>query len=230
VCFGSFWCVFVGWAVCGGPYSYNTITYSSSPPTSKAIIPSQNTRTGLLAQLPREVRDLIWEHFIPSYGQRTNLGIMQTCRQLRYEVAPIIYEKEVLRFHISPTYQYRSWLSIVTRRGAESHLRDLQDATSRGFSSLPYTKLKGIRVEVEAPDSTDPGQMICLWKKTVCLVDLLSQVDGLPDLEIHLTDSKPSKGSEESKWSTDGIAQQSIPYNRNDDFYDEYNMDFKVIL
>jgi hypothetical protein len=52
-------------------------------------------------------------------------------------------------------------------------------------------KSKGIRVEVEAPDSTDPGQMICLWKKAVSLVDLLLQVDDLPDLETHFTDSKP---------------------------------------
>ena len=111
----------------------------------------------------------------------------------------------------------------MTRRGAELHLRDLQDAASRGFSSLPYTKLKGIRVEVEAPDSTDPGQVICLLKKAVSLVDLLSQVDGLPDFEIHLMDSKPSKWSEESKWSTDGIAQQSIPCDRNHGYYDEYD-------
>jgi hypothetical protein len=125
-------------------------------------MPPESTSIGLLAQLPREVRDLIWEHFVPSYGQRTNLGILRTCRQSYEEVAPLVYQNEVLRFYISPTYQYQSWLSIVTRRGAELHLRDLQDATLRGFSSLPYTKLKGIRVEVEAPDSTDPGQIICL--------------------------------------------------------------------
>jgi hypothetical protein len=187
-------------------------------------MPPENTNIGLLAQLPREVRDLIWEHFVPSYGQRTNLGILRTCRQLYEEVAALVYQNEVLRFHISPTYQYQSWLLIVTRRGAELHLCDLQDATSRGFSSLPYTKLKGIRVEVEAPDSTDPGQMICLWKKAVSLVDLLLQVDGLPDLEIHFTNSKPSK------WSTDGIAQQSIPCDRNHKYYNEYDEDFEAIL
>jgi hypothetical protein len=72
--------------------------------------------------------------------------------------------------------------------------------------------------------------VVCLWKKAVSLVDLLSQVDGLPDLEIHLTDLKPSKWSEESKWSTDGIAQQSIPCDRNHEYYDEYDEDFEAIL
>jgi hypothetical protein len=93
-------------------------------------MPPENTSIGLLAQLPREVRDLIWEHFVPFYGQQTNLGILRTCRQLYGEVAPLVYQNEVLRFHISPTYQYQPWLSIVTRRRAELHLRDLQDAAS----------------------------------------------------------------------------------------------------
>jgi len=191
---------------------------------------SENTSIGLLAQLPREVRDLIWENFVPSHGQQTNLGILRTCRQLYEEVSPLVYQNEVLRFHISPTYQYQSWLSIITRKGAELHLRDLQDATSQGFSSLPYTKLKGINVELEAPDATDPGQMICLWKKVISLTGMLSEVNGLPDLEIHLVDAEPLKSSEESKWSTDGIAQQSIPCDRNHEYYDEYDEDFEAIL
>jgi hypothetical protein len=109
-------------------------------------------------------------------------------------------------------------------------LCDPQDAASRDFSSLPYTKSKGIRVEVEAPDSTDPGQMTCLWKRAVSLVDLLLQVDDLPDLDIHFTDSKPWKWSKESKWSTHRIAQQTTPYDRNHKYYDEYDEDFEAIL
>jgi hypothetical protein len=72
--------------------------------------------------------------------------------------------------------------------------------------------------------------MICLWKKAVSLVDLLLQVDSLPDLEIHFTDSKPWKWSKESKRSTGGIAQQSIPCDRNHKYYDEYDEDFEAIL
>jgi hypothetical protein len=185
---------------------------------------SERTSIGLLAQLPREVRDLTWEHFVPTRGQTTDLSILRTCRQLYEELSPLVYQNEVLRFHVSPTYRYQSWLSIFTNRGAELHLRDLQDATSRSFSSLPYAKLKGIGVELEVPDSTDPGQMICLWKKVVSLVDLLSQADGLPDLDIHLIDQN---GLE---WFTDGIAQQSIPCDPNHEYYDEYDEDFEAIL
>jgi hypothetical protein len=50
----------------------------------------------------------------------------------------------------------------MTRRGAELRLRDLQDATPRGFLDLLYKKLETIKVEIEAPAWVDPGQMICL--------------------------------------------------------------------
>ncbi len=213
---------------------YEALCTTGSPThnTSKAVMSPGGSSIGLLAQLPREVRDLIWENFIPSYGQGTNLSILRTCRQLYAEVASRLYQDEVLRFYICPTYQYQSWLSIVTHRGAKLHLRDEQDAVSRGFSSLPYAKLKGLIVEVGAPDPTDPGQMICLWKKAGSLADLLSQgVDGLPDLDIHLVNSQPSEGSSgESRWSTAGIAQQSIPCDRNHEYYDEYDEDFEAIL
>jgi hypothetical protein len=72
--------------------------------------------------------------------------------------------------------------------------------------------------------------MVCLWKKAVRLMDLLSQIEGLPHLEIHPTDQKASEWSEESKWSTDGIAQKTIPVDRNYEYYDEYNKDFEAIL
>lgn len=167
--------------------------------TAKDVMASENTSIGLLAQLPREVGNLIWEYFIPCHGQQTNLGILQTSHQLYEEVSPLVYQNEVLRFHISPTCQYQSWLSIMTRKNVKLNLCDLQDATSQGLLSLPYTKLKGINVELEAPDATDPGQMICLWKKVISLTDMLLEVNGLPDVEIHLVDLEPLKSSEESK-------------------------------
>jgi hypothetical protein len=184
----------------------------------------ENTGIGLLAQLPREVRDLIWEYFVPSEGQQTNLGILQTCHQLYEEVSPLVYQNQVLQFHISPNYQYQSWLSIMTRQGAELHLRDLQDATSRGFLDLLYKKLEAIKIEIKAPAWEDPGQIVCLWKKVTDLVDFLSQVGGLPDVEVHLQDS------ERAKWSTEGKPQQCIPQYNLFPGYDHYEVDFEAIL
>jgi hypothetical protein len=61
---------------------------------------------------------------------------------------------------------------------------------SRGLGKLPYKKLKGIQVEIDAPCRSDPGQKICLWKKCLDLAGLLEQADsGLPNVEIHLKDS-----------------------------------------
>jgi hypothetical protein len=88
------------------------------------VMMSEAAGIGLLAHLPREIRDLIWEQFIPPRGQQTNLSILGTCRQLYKEISPLLHKNEVLRFLISPTYQYQSWLTITIRRGAEFHLRD----------------------------------------------------------------------------------------------------------
>jgi hypothetical protein len=80
---------------------------------------------------------------------------------------------------------------------------------SRGFGKLPYAKLKGIRVEIDAPCRRDPGQIACLWKKRLDLAGLLEQADrGLPNLEIHLKDSTSAK------WSIDGEPQKSVAVKR----------------
>jgi hypothetical protein len=189
------------------------------------IMASEAAGIGFLTQLPREVRDLIWKQFIPSKRQHTNLSILRTCHQLYEEISPLFYKNEVLRFQISPTFQYQSWLSIMTRRGAEFHLRDLTDAISRGFVNLPYKRLEEIKVEIEAPASADPGQVVCLWKKVTNLVDLLSQAGGLPNVKIHLQNSGLAR------WSTEGKAQKSIPHQG--DLYNipgAYDPDFEAIL
>jgi hypothetical protein len=92
----------------------------------------------------------------------------------------------------------------MTHQGAEIHLSSLEDALSRGFQELHYKKLKAVRVEIEAPAVADLGQMVCLWKKFMHLINLLSQVGRLPTLKVYLQDPNCVK------WSTEGKPQKYI--------------------
>jgi len=59
VCFGSFWCVFMGWAMCGGPYSYLWAEgISLQEFESQLVCPTLQTKLVLLLCL-----------FISGYGQ-----------------------------------------------------------------------------------------------------------------------------------------------------------------
>ena len=121
----------------------------------------------------------------------------------------------VLQFYIEPEYDYQSWIRAESWLGAESNswkrwaLQDPDDAVSRGFGKLPYRKLKGIRIEIEAPCREDPGQIVCLWKKGLDLIRLFEQAEnGLPNLGIHLIDSASTK------WSVECEPQKSVAVNR----------------
>lgn len=125
------------------------------------------------------------------------------------KVSNHLYKDVVLRFQVFPEYQYRSWLTVESNAGTTWHLQDLDHAVSQGFGKLPYEKLKGVQVEIDAPCCRDPGQIACLWKKCLVLVALLEQADrGFPNLEIHLKDSISAK------WSVDGEPQKSVAVDR----------------
>jgi hypothetical protein len=146
---------------------------------------------GELAKLPAELRQIIWQNVGPQNGSgpKPSMGVLRTCRQLYDEVFPIMYNNEVLCFKVAPRYQYRSWISVSNRCGAAWTLESSDDALSHGYNKLPYSRLRAVRIEVEAPDPFDPGQLICVWKKVRELVELLGQAGQLPDLEINLLKS-----------------------------------------
>jgi hypothetical protein len=79
----------------------------------------------------------------------------------------------------------------------------------QSFRELPYERLKAIKIEIAAPDVADPGQYRCLWKRVRGLVDLLSQSEDQPQIEIHLVED-PSLGRGISKWFYDGVPRRSI--------------------
>lgn len=186
---------------------------------------SHSSHLGNLSRLPAEVRLQIWDNFslfpiqsgpadpgspISRQSRQPRLACLQTSHRIHDEVSHHLYKDVVLRFHVWPEYNHRLWLLVESNAGNTWwSLRDLEDAVSRGFGKLPYEKLKGIQVEIDAPCRTDPGQLVCLWKKCLDLTRLLENAArGLPNLEIHLKDSRLAK------WSVRGEPQMSVSYDR----------------
>jgi hypothetical protein len=118
---------------------------------------------GNLSWLPLEMRLQIWDRLslypiqcgatdpASPASRQTRLAFLQTSHRIHDEVSKHLYKDVVLRFQVFPEYQYRSWLTVESNAGTRWHLQDLDDAVSRGFGKLPYEKLKGIRVEIDAP-------------------------------------------------------------------------------
>jgi hypothetical protein len=111
-------------------------TYSS---TSRPNLDMSSQTLGELARFPAEVRKIIWQNIGPqnNSGPKSSMSILRTYRQLYNEVEPILYDKEVLCFKVSPQYQYRSWISASNRCGATWTLESFDGAIAHCYDKLP---------------------------------------------------------------------------------------------
>jgi hypothetical protein len=169
---------------------------------------------GTLGRLPREIRDIIWGYVCsPKRDQspKTNsFASLRTCRRIYEELSAEIYNNETLTIRVSPRYQFNSWLCFENSRGAEWHVRDLEDARSRGFPNLPYQRLQEVKICVEPTEDTagrdDAGQIICLFLKIQDVVDIIVQAaeGGLRNLNFDLVES------ERGKWYEGGMPKRTI--------------------
>ncbi|KAH8591293.1 hypothetical protein B0O99DRAFT_690659 [Bisporella sp. PMI_857] len=160
---------------------------------------------GNFFMFPREIRDMIWDFFIPKAftsepeQQHTpsqkkrggssskpidSLAILRVSRQI-YEEATAYYGRETLTFSIVPNAIYGAWIRISNERRFDWFL---ESVSSHGFQNYPYHKAKKILVVIGAPVESDDeeGQELCLWYKVNDLVDTLSQFSGIRHLEIYL--------------------------------------------
>ena len=143
---------------------------------------------GKFNELPRELRDSIWEHFVPQKDDPPHhLGILRTCRQMNKEVSPYLYGNQVLQFDLSPTYEYGKWFEVSTELGAVWQLSSLEDALHRGFHLARFNNFRALRINIMAPNDDDPGQLLCLWKKFRQLIELFnrSSTTDLSKIEVH---------------------------------------------
>jgi hypothetical protein len=186
---------------------------------------------GFLGWLPPEIRAQIWGHFSIQPGFRFSykkakdgLGILRTCHFLRDEVSANIYNKVVLTFHLSPRVcpDIGSWLYLTTSVGARWNIHP-NKAQFDHFRVLPYKRLKAIKIEIEAPSQEDPGQVVLLWTKIQDLMELLSQAEEFPSIDIYLRETNAS-------WATNGTAHKTVPIDPEHLHEDEYVPDIEVVL
>lgn len=172
---------------------------------------------GNFANLPPEIRLEIWEYLFSTCdfrgrpvnrerGQANNLSILRSSRQLYHEISRHLYKDLIHTVHLSPMYYEglmgidisSKWLSLRRR------LENMADA-ERHFWSFP---LHGVflAVNIVAPDSDDPGQVVLLWQRANALVDLLNSAPGSSPACLFL--QAPLKGH----WLSEEKPTQSIEY------------------
>lgn len=76
---------------------------------------------------------------------------------------------------------------------------------------LPFHRLKCVRFEIEAPHPHDPGQLIQMWNKLCWLLDLLPNLERLPDVEVCAVETS------DRKWCKNGrlliTSKDKVPSN-----------------
>ena len=166
---------------------------------------------GKFASLPQELLDEIWTYLLVD-GQFTFLKASD-------QVFINAYPNDLI-ISIDPYYNSKSWLKIGRNFGPRCKLQNLDDAVAGGFDNFPFEKLNKIRINIEAPDGNDPGQLISLYMKCMDLAELLENAKhGLPNVEINLVDS------DLAKWNTEGRPQRSIDLDEH-----AYSGDHAVVL
>ncbi|CAG8974632.1 hypothetical protein HYALB_00009810 [Hymenoscyphus albidus] len=188
---------------------------------------------GMFSLLPSEVRRMIWKHFTPHLHVGQSLPrkpnrftpeqqMLLTSRKIYAELAsevPSGYNGHRILFIVSPQYRNKPWIQAVNYKGGVSgvrwYLKDLEDATSRGFDKLPWERLN-VQIHILAPQKEDAGQVLCLNKKIVDLVQMLKQAKRFRCFNIVFEYTR------DASWFDNGRPQCSIDLGRynNDDHYD----------
>jgi hypothetical protein len=165
---------------------------------------------GKLSQLPKELRILIWKELLPEsrasgsfHPPTSSLSILRTSRQLSDEVSTELYNGRVLTFRIAPNPIPQSRISMIQifdHLGSEWSLfaqfhtvMAEQVYMVPRWRCLPFHRLKCVRFEIEAPNPHDPGQLIQMWNKLCWLLDLLPDMEKLPDVEVCAIESSDRK-------------------------------------
>lgn len=118
-----------------------------------------------LSLLPFELRLSIYDKLALNLLEKVQhkSSLQQTSRQLYNELShhfDVFWSNTTLQFNVSSTYKHKSWLGVTSMTGFSIGLEDTEDALSRGFQHIPYSKLKAIIISISAPDRTDPGQIL----------------------------------------------------------------------
>ncbi|CAG8961754.1 hypothetical protein HYFRA_00006297 [Hymenoscyphus fraxineus] len=193
---------------------------------------------GMFSLLPLEVRRMIWKHLTPNLhvGQslprkpnrfKPEQQILLTSRKIYAELAsevPSGYNGHIILFIVSAQYKYKYWIQAVNYKGGRTGIRwflkDLKDATSRGFDKLPWKRLH-VQIHILAPKKEDAGQVLCLNKKIVDLVQMLKQAKSFRSFSIVFECTR------DASWFDNGRPQCSIDLGG---YNNDYHYDYEYIL
>jgi hypothetical protein len=182
---------------------------------------------GKFAKLPREIRAEIWQHL--QIGPKAKItketgkfSILLACRKLYEEVSEHRYRNEILTFHLYPELTCN--LTYAMTSGGLCRVLKDKDLAHGCFRFVPYKRFQCIEIEIPAPDRWEPRTFTMVRTKVRDLVQLLSQVDELPNIDIYLSETGPG-------WSTFLRRWESAPLDIEDpdDFF-WHDFDFKVVL
>ncbi|KGO46962.1 hypothetical protein PEX1_092130 [Penicillium expansum] len=138
---------------------------------------------GTFSMLPTEIRLMIWGHLFSSLRiqplkdslRKDNpLSILCTNRYLYNEISSHLFDNSVQHILLDPEYKEEEWMVIQLRFRTLDIVWTLRNkaAVERHFHNFPHSKTT-IKVHINSPNPTDPGQVVWLWQKSNVLVDLL---------------------------------------------------------
>ncbi|EXJ96444.1 hypothetical protein A1O1_01570 [Capronia coronata CBS 617.96] len=182
---------------------------------------------GVLLHLPCEVRDLVYAECV----QVRALGLLCTNQQIYTEFIPFLREKFVLAFRVNPSasstviellnHDNSPWGNTCTIDVAGTH------ADFGMVDKMPVDRFRGVRILVEPPDVSDPGQVVRGFLQSSGLVKAFlprwANPDHAPSSEAKVL-NPPARSTKRlppltiqvregkfRKWHTDGQWNHSIP-------------------
>jgi hypothetical protein len=205
---------------------FHDLTAKSAAGLKRAIASIVPKHMGHFAKLPPEVRAEIWQllQIGPkenSGGETGKFGILLACRELYGEVSEHRYRNEIFTFHLCPMPTYDMTFAM-TSGGLCRMLKD-KDMADGCFRFVPYKRFQCIEIEIEAPDRWEPRSFTMAWTKVRDVVELLAQVDELPNIDIYLLETGPS-------WSTFLRRREAAPLDIEEPDRFWHHFDFKEVL
>ena len=130
--------------------------------------PRPNTTPfGTLEILPPEVRANVFQHCIIN----ASISILRCSKALHAEFIPQLHEGFELEILVDPTAVLSSMRILNQRSRFLYCLSNHRDGT---LDAWPVDRFKGLKTVVEAPDPSDPGQLVRCWTQVTSLVSSLS--------------------------------------------------------
>lgn len=169
---------------------------------------------GKFAELPYEVREMIWVELSPTgqdvgfeRKQKSGLGILRASRWLYEEISRLIYQDSTLQFDFASNPNSGvPWGTVYFTNKSQKRMglpttwifETFTDACNRGFTRLPYHKFQSITVNLY-PTVPRRWGFARLWAKTSQFVKWLEGAVYVQRLIIRLVERDGRDWLDESK-------------------------------